>query len=521
MSPRVAIALVAAYGVFIAVFSSAGFPPSLADGRAMPWLAAKPLAHDGYYVLGAAWNLAETGSFESRPGVPAAGVQPLAALADAGLARCVQAAGGDRWQIARAAIVFQTALLAAFALIAGRIAARMASAEHRRRAAAAAAAVAAAANFTMFRLFATGLDTGLYLVLFAACVLYSMDRLPSGRAGAAGAVRMGLLAGAAGLARIDFGAMLAAWLVIMAARRRIGLTHALIIGVAALAAVAPWLAWVHARTGHWAPPSAAARAELVSAAEVLPRARDMAIALMDHLAPWAFTGGRASGALLALASAVAVLWWTRPATGPTALKDARDSDARASFTAWAAAAACLALLYSAASAATFSYVRYAAPCSVLIIPWWAARVAAADTEVRARRRAAAWSMSLAACFAAWAVASMHTGRVGGLYAVEAGVIAREDRLSATRVGVFKNGVAAYFFDNVVNIDPAVDSHVDLSARGGLGPYLDAEGVGALVGSGEDIHAALRPEDMDRWRPTEIIGHRGPEGIADIEVWEWK
>lgn len=99
-SPAVAMTLVLMYAAMLALSATSGFPADLGDGRALPYLSDKPLGEDGFYLLTVAWNWAETGRFEYNYRRITTGVQPLAVFIFGGLARAVQAAGGDKWLFA-------------------------------------------------------------------------------------------------------------------------------------------------------------------------------------------------------------------------------------------------------------------------------------------------------------------------------------------------------------------------------------------------------------------------------------
>src|SRR5262249_17615960 len=226
----------------LAAFSVAGFPDRLRQGSRMPYLSDKPLGEDAYYMIAIGWHLG-TGRGFTYGGEPTTGTQPLMTLVYGAVARVVEAAGGDRWTFARAALALNGAFFVAFWAVAYRLARKL-QPDGDRPAIAATTAALTLFNYTLFRVFTYGLETGLYLLIAGACVAASIDIMRRERS-AGGVVFLGAIAGLAALARIDFLIVFAMFMGAALVRRRVTLRQCLAAGTTAGAVTSPWFLWVH------------------------------------------------------------------------------------------------------------------------------------------------------------------------------------------------------------------------------------------------------------------------------------
>jgi len=490
----VAAALVLAYASFLAARSAGGFPERLQHGRHVPYLSDKPLGEDAYYMIAIGWNLGN-GQGLSYGGQPTTGTQPLMTLAYGALASVVHATGGDRWTFARAALALNGALFVAFWPIAYGTA-RALSPSSDRDATAAAAAALTLFNYTLFRLFTYGLETRLYLLLAGSCVLLSirvLRRTPS----LADVVPLGLAAGIAALARIDFLLVFALFMGLAALGGRVAFSRVLAAGLAAGAIVLPWFAYVHQVSGRWMPTSGESQSRLIDAASATTRLHAVVAAIAHHLSPWFYpelvTSMRPRGVVLAASAALiaaAVPFLVRA-------RKVADDNAWNTVELWAAAILALVAVYVVCFWPTYFYLRYSALAAVLTIPALAVGLA----SLAGARWRTAILPAAAAAFAVTALVTLHRGMAGNSLSVTSEFIDRHVPRDA-RVGAFSSGVSGYFFDNVTNLDGKVNAAAMRARRDGrLGRYINESGISILIDWPETMRQFVDPAYIDAcWQP---------------------
>lgn len=475
-----AAALLVGYTLLLAFGAREGFPTSLTTGSFFPYISDQPVGEDGYYLLLVAWNLARGEGLTANFGEVVTGIQPLMTLLLAGVARIVQALGGDKFDFARAMILLGGANLLLFAALIERVT-RAALPEAADRAAAGALAfIAAATSFYLFRTFTYGLETGLYLTL-AAALLWAMLRTFAGPAGGrrpslADAVMLGGLVGLCGLARIDFGVVTAIVFGLLFLRDRIGFAAAAVAGAVALAITAPWFLWVKEASGSFMPSSGPAQATLVDWGSAWGRGETMLLAVAQNIAVWTPLDYHKLASLIAVAAfALLLVAGARSSRGAPMWREG----AGAVMGAWMAGVLVLPLVYFTFFWAAHFYARYTAPLALLALV--AAAAAAARLPERARQAltpAVFAFLLLANAWGAWN--THHRGGIGDGHSVAAGYVARNLPKDA-RVGAFQSGVVGFYNDNVINLDGKVNVDALAAMRTKrVEEYVDEERIDYVI-----------------------------------------
>jgi hypothetical protein len=468
----VTAALFLSYAGLLSTQSVRGLSAAEPAHNFWPLLCDKPVGEDGYYMLTVAENLATTHHLVYNYGMPATGIQPLATFAYAALAFVVNACGGDRWTLVRAVILFGALLCVLFAWLIARFAALLATEEHRQLVFTLAFFLALF-DFSVFRTFIFGLETGVYLCCVAVCMalwhrIFAADA-PRWR----DILRLGVAAGVAGLARIDFGLLFALLLLYLVLRRRASVAQIAVCGAIALTIVSPWFLFVHRVTGGWMPTSGSAESDLTwhAANRFDPWAR----ALMAHLVPWSYAGS-ASPTTLGLALCglflLAILIYRAP-TFRAALATPILHD---TFLPWAVAIFALTLVYAGFFLSTFFYVRYFSPLLVVTLPMLALLFA---EKAFVQRRLSIILAALVFLFAALDFTSLHRGRPGNPHFPAAAYV--NANFPSARVGAFQSGVIGYFNPNVENLDGKLNAGALNAARTHtLDRFVDREQINVLI-----------------------------------------
>ena len=484
--------------MFLACFSPAGFPAASLYPGHLPYLADKPVGEDGYYMLTVADNIAARGHIFYNFDLQTTGIQPLATFVFAAIDWCVRRLHGSEWDLVRAVLVSGAVLLVFFAYQLGRIAASLSP--QYKQAAFTLAFLLVLTDYTLFRLFTYGLETGVYLCVLALC-FQAVQRILAagkGRAVAADAAFLGITAGLAGLARIDFGLVFAILLLQLLAARRLAPLQALLAGALALAVVSPWFVYLYQVTGSAIPSSGKAESRLITAGDAAARLKVMLLAIGGHIAPWSYGGMSALTSVVTVLSVAALVWLCGAPAGRRARAEAAGAWRVAAF--WLPAMLLLACVYTVFFFSTHFYHRYMAPLTVLTIPMLAILLAALPAMRLHLVRTAA---VLFCFFAVWTAGALHRGTVGNTQTIAAGYIRAHYPLA--RVGAFQSGAVGYFNRNVENLDGKLNLAAWTAAQHhALPAFIDREGIDVLVDWPSVIHFFLPADYLAReWQPCPI------------------
>ena len=468
----IAAALLVCYVTALALLSPAGFPSRMTGNGHMPYLMDKPVGEDGYYMLTVSQNIAEHGHVTYNKGMEATGIQPLATLVFAGLDWVVRRSGGSQIDLVRSVLVLGGVMLLCFALQIAAIARKLVPVDYA-PAAAALAFLLVVSDYTLFRLFTYGLETGLYLMLLAACVQSTERIVTAGRTSYREAVVLGIAAGFAGEARIDFGLIFACVMAVMLLMRFIDWARVLLAGSIALVIVAPWFLFVHRVDGTWLPSSGRAESTLITLSTLPDRSERMLFAVLGHLVPWSYAGMSKVSTLAGVVSAAFLIWLFRDRAA-SLLRNSKNAVPLVKI--WFPAFIGLAVLYVVLFNATHFYYRYSAIIAVLSIPLMASWLAITPLV---RRYAVAIPVALLMCFVAWTYGALHTGRIGNSQTIVAGYIHRN--YPDARVGAFQSGVVGFFNSNVENLDGKLNRPaLEAERQHRLSAFLDEQKVDVIA-----------------------------------------
>jgi hypothetical protein len=466
--------LMLVYSCLLAGKSLAGFPVSHITHTRWPWLGDKPVGEDGFYMLTVADNLATTHRLVYNYGMPATGIQPLATLLFAGIAVVVHHLGGDRWTLIRAIIVFGSILFIAFSWMMAYLAASLAP-ESRRQLVFGLAFFLILFDFTAFRLFTFGLETGVYLCSLAGCMLIWRRLVATPRARWSDVLLLGIVAGITGLARIDFGLLFIVLLGFLLMKRIASLLQVLTSGLIALVIVSPWFAFVHKVSGDWLPSSGKAESKLFTLHDS-DRILSVLLSSVAHVVPWSFaSSGTMQTTVVGLASlAIFVVLFRRARQTRIAMR--ASSELRAIFIPWLTGIAALAFIYATFFWSTHFYPRYLSPLLILSIPLLA--LVLSEWSFVQRHPATVCAVFVF-FFCVWDVATLHNGHVANSNLIAAGYI--HANYPDTRVGTFQSGVIGYFDPGVENLDGKLNQGaLRASQAHQLPAFIDSEDINVLV-----------------------------------------
>ena len=323
-------------------------------------------------------------------------------------------------------------------------------------------------------------------------------------------VLLGIAAGLAGEARIDFGLVFAIVLGILLLYRWISFLKALAAGVIALLVVSPWFWFVHRVSGSWLPSSGKAESTLITYHAWPERFVAMAIAVAGEAMPWCYAVVSKTTTIIVILSGVAALCVL------AARKKYRHAIGRVLFSPhgrlWLACLLALVAVYVCLFNATHFYYRYAAPLSILAIPACAICLAQSHWV---RHHLTAVTGMLAIAFTCWSIGSLHTGHIGNSQTIAAGYVHRY--FPEAHVGAFQSGVLGFFNRNVENLDGKLNQGaLKAMKERRMSDFIDDEHIDVLVDWPSVLNANLPAAYLSgKWQPCPVPVGGGGESICLI------
>lgn len=432
-----------------------------------------PLQEDGYYILSIARRIA-LGQGITNDGVsPTNGFQPLWTFLCAPIFWLV---GGDRLAGIRLVLGFHWLLYALGALMTGALFARIADRPGftPRTTGLLAAFVFLSSPFIWWNSF-NGLETSLSTACLVAAILcyVSMDRKNKLHL-----IGCGVLLGFLVLSRIDTAILVVLLAGIQLARRdswKTRIVDAICLAGPAALVSSPWWAFNVIVFGHLTPSSGIA---LQDWAPTLRRYLGGAGNLICALTPqfdWLLDGNTWPRAFARIPIVLVAIYWVWPEL--RALFRALDRATIEILLALALFVAFVAVWYPSSSWASFFYVRYFAPASILGVLFWSFVILKAVERVH--RIAIVVGLALLATqIPALVVDSFSSSANGALIVGQVG-LAKQYVPADDWVGAPQAGTLGFFRDRVINLDGRTNFET-LARRHDLARYLRERGVRWLV-----------------------------------------
>lgn len=463
------IYLFIAYNIFVAIFSLSEFPEQLNTSEIFPYLCDKPVGEDAFYMLTIAWNLAEGSGLVYNYNEATTGIQPLTTFIYGMLAWVIQAAGYDKWDFTRIVFLFNVLIIFLFYYSIKSLLKKV-NVSHDNSLL---LLLLILFNFNLYRTFTYGLETGLYLFLFALCIISSYN-LFIGNKNNYKILFFGLAAGLCVLVRIDFAVILLVFLLINLITKKLKIKEVLLIGLITGFIASPWFIYVYISTNSIIPSSGSAQAQFVQFEDLFSRPLSMFVAIITNFFPLIYTGGKLPVALAAIIILLAVIFYNFKQNQQILLQFKSDNFKQ--LFVWGLSVMPLLIVYILFFWAAHFYIRYSAPllifATVLIFVF-------VNDKLNKKSSNLILAIIMVITFFMQAYYSFHLGRVGNTHTVSAGFI--KSNFPTIKVGSFQSGVIGYFNSNVVNLDGKINKDALLALRQNkLDEFVDKEKIDVLI-----------------------------------------
>jgi hypothetical protein len=275
-----------------------------------------------------------------------------------------------------------------------------------------------------------------------------------------------VLIGLTGLARIDFGVIIAFFLFIRLLNDRKSLLPSIITGVTALFIISPWFYYVSQITGSFMPSSGGAQSSFISSPDMLfDRFAKMLFALSDNATPFIYGTGVFSVLALCTSLLLVVLIY----------KKRTLISIEPVYKYWLISSLLLLPIYVYAFWAAHFYSRYSAPLTLFFIPIISVLIYSLSISKKLN-----FLIYFGFCsFFFFSTIVFHRGAVQNNHSYSAQYIIENHQKD--KVGAFQSGVIGYFNSNVINLDGKLDfESLALLKKGDIHLYIEEKEIDVII-----------------------------------------
>lgn len=457
------------YTIFLA-FSLRGEICSNLNGKNyIPSLADRPFTEDGFYMMTAAWNIAEGNGIKYNLNRPTTGIQPLFTFIQAAVAKMVLISGGNKTDFLRALIIFSSLIFIFFGYTAAKIIQHLVP-----------PAITkifplflAWFSFDLYAYFNNGLETGFYLLMIALCIYYSLKFLDNPGYKSAGI--FGVLCGLTALTRIDFILPASIYFSLILINKKAEVKKIIIAGSAAVILILPWIFYVYTVSGSIFPTSVSAQASFISGSNLGGRSYGLLNALLQHFSPFIYSYNIYLCLILSLIFYLLFAFYAKKfyfisIFGKQSLNN---------FRLWGISFLSLPAAYFIFSFAYYFYDRYTVPVYLFIF----IIISSFSIFIFSKYYIQYRKFFLAGFLLLFFVQAFYyqlMPKSPDTFALRAGFIKKHFE-DTRRIGLFQSGTAGFFNENVLNLDGKMD-HVagNYALNGKIERFIDSMKIDVLI-----------------------------------------
>jgi len=457
------------YTIFLA-FSLRGEICSNLNGKNyFPSLADRPFTEDGFYMMTAAWNIAEGKGIKYNLNRPTTGIQPLFTFIQSAAAKAVLISGGNKIDFLRALIILSSLIFIFFGYISAKIIQDLVPPIITKIF----PLFLAWFSFDLYAYFNNGLETGFYLLMISLCINFSLkfSRTPDYK----NAVTLGALCGTAALTRIDFLLPVFIYFFLILINRKAGIKKIILAGAAVIVLILPWFLYVHNVSGSIIPTSISAQASFVNGSNLRERSYGLLNAFLQHLSPFIYSTNSFVCIIFSFAFCTLFSYYAKRFS----YFGVFEKHSLNNFILWVISFLFLTPVYFIYSFAYYFYARYTTPLYLFIFIIAGGFIIFIFSKYYLPSR----KYFLAGYFIVFFVQAFYyhfTPKVSDPFAIRAGFI-KNNFSSAERVGVFQSGVTGFFNENVLNLDGKMDHVVgNYTLNGKIERFIDSMKIDVLI-----------------------------------------
>lgn len=461
------------YVFLLAVFSKEGFPKANNSAISFPYLSEKPVTEDGYYALTVAWNLGTGNGITYNFSQPAAGFQPLYVFIISAIAFITKLLGLGKYEFVRSVIIFSGISLLVFLYVIRNLSNSIVE-QKSKEYFSLITLLLVLFNYKVFLNFLNGLETGLYLIILAVCIHYSLKIFQTAKW--YGYLVFGFLLGITALARIDFILPSFLFLLVIAIKKKLGIIQIIIIALSYLIIILPWFLYVKELTGSLLPSSAIVQSRGSGFTEIGYRIDQFFFSILNPFVPFYFTGLQRT--YLFYFPVIVFLWFLfKKYWKEKPVWTSNDSFQVILY--WALSFAPLIIIYLIFASVPYFYFRYFSFLLVIALPLLSIIL---TDYFGAKKRRYAWLLVTAVLvlFSLNNFTGLFLNKSSSSLAVRAGFI-KDNFSKEEKIGLFQSGIAGFFFENVVNLDGKMNfDALEYAKQNKLTDYFDSAEINILM-----------------------------------------
>lgn len=465
------------YAASLAIFSSNEAPTQLFHGKFFPYLADKPISEDGFYMLTVAKYFANGGGFVYNFGNETSGVQPLSTVLYGGAFYAGKAFGLSIITVVRLIIFLSAVLLYGLGILLFVICKNWFNFVDN-EILLLLCIIFSAFNFELLVYFTNGLETGLYSVLVLLSVFLSTNVISKNENHKRNfdIYLIGILFGITSLARLDFVILSFAFGAMVLIKKKLTLLEVVKIFITQFIILLPWLVRIYGITGSILQSSVTVQSGWVRIGNLGERLFYILTALMEHATPLFFTMHRTLFLIIGFILFAFYLFLNRKKHPD---KKFLPENYKLVLTYWGLPFLLFLVSYFIYSSATYFYLRYTVPISLLLIPFFIYHFYYEINKL-AKKTLYLIAAGILVIFFIQAGFYFHSGKLGVHQSLRVHYL-KTNFPPEEKIGVFQSGVTGFFCENVVNLDGKIDNIVtEYRKENRFEHYLDSTGINVLM-----------------------------------------